>query len=87
MVRPPWTTRFISTRWKCSRSPATGILYPHVERGEEVRKGALLAHITDFFGEPVADVVAPFEGVVLYVVATPPISKGQPVACVGQARA
>jgi hypothetical protein len=67
-------------------SPATGILYPHVERDAMVKKGAVLAHITDFFGKKIADVKAPFAGVVLYVVATPPITKGQPVACVGRIR-
>jgi predicted deacylase len=67
-------------------SPATGILYPHVERNAMVKKGAVLAHITDFFGKKIADVKAPFAGVVLYVVATPPITKGQPVGCVGRIR-
>ncbi len=67
-------------------SPATGILYPRVERGQQVAKGQVLAQITDFFGEAAAEVVAPFDGVVLYVVATPPITKGQPVGCVGAAR-
>jgi predicted deacylase len=67
-------------------SPATGILYPHVERNAMVKKGAVLAHITDFFGKKIADVRAPFAGVVLYVVATPPITKGQPVGCVGRIR-
>ena len=67
-------------------SPATGILYPHVERNETVKKGEVLAHITDFFGKKIADVKAPFSGVVLYVVATPPITKGQPVGCVGRIR-
>jgi uncharacterized protein len=65
-------------------SPATGILYPHVERDQEVSPGTILAHITDFFGATVAEIRAPFDGVVLYVVATPPITKGQPVACVGR---
>ena len=67
-------------------SPATGILYPHVERDDMVKKGAVLAHITDFFGKKIADVKAPFAGVVLYVVATPPITEGQPVGCVGRIR-
>ncbi len=67
-------------------SPATGILYPHVEPNAMVNKGAVLAHITDFFGKKIADVKAPFAGVVLYIVATPPISKGQPVGCVGRIR-
>jgi predicted deacylase len=65
-------------------SPATGILYPQVERNATVKKGAVLAHITNFFGKRIATVKAPFAGVVLYVVATPPIVEGQPVACVGK---
>jgi predicted deacylase len=64
-------------------SPATGILYPQVERDRKVRKGETLARITDFFGREVARVDAPYDGVVLYIVATPPIVEGQPVACVG----
>jgi predicted deacylase len=67
-------------------SPATGILYPHVERGATVKKGAVVAHITDFFGKKIAEVKAPFAGLVLYVVATPPITKGQPVGCVASIR-
>jgi predicted deacylase len=63
-------------------SPATGILYPAVERGERVSQGQMLARITDFFGTEIARVEAPFAGEVLYIVATPPISEGQPVGCV-----
>ena len=64
-------------------SPATGILYPHVKRDQHVKKGELMARITDFFGKKIADVKAPAAGKVLYIVATPPITKGQPVGCVG----
>ncbi len=64
-------------------SPATGILYPAVERGRPVKKGALVATITDFFGRELAQVRAGLDGIVLYVVATPPITKGQPVAFIG----
>jgi predicted deacylase len=64
-------------------SPATGILYPRVERDQKVAQGDLLATITDFFGETIAEVRSPLAGVVLYIVATPPITKGQPVGCVG----
>src|SRR5271154_1925471 len=34
-------------------SPATGILYPHVERNAMVKKGAVIARITDFFGKKI----------------------------------
>jgi predicted deacylase len=67
-------------------SPATGILYPRVECNQTVPKGAVLAHITDFFGKTVAEVRSPLDGVVLYIVSTPPITQGQPVACVGAPR-
>jgi predicted deacylase len=68
-------------------SPETGILYPHVERDQKVKAGAVLAHITDFFGKQLAEVQSPLDGVVLYIVATPPITKGQPIGCVGAPRA
>jgi hypothetical protein len=45
-----------------------------------------VASITDFFGRQIAEVRSPFDGVVLYVVATPPISKDQPVAFIGAPR-
>jgi predicted deacylase len=67
-------------------SPETGILYSQVECGQTVAKGALLAHVTDFFGKTIAEVRSPIDGLVLYIVATPPITKGQPVACVGSPR-
>jgi predicted deacylase len=63
-------------------SPATGILYPLVERDQVVAKGTVVARITDFFGVDISLVESPLAGKVLYVVATPPIVKGQPVACV-----
>ncbi len=65
-------------------SPATGILYPRVVRGQAVAEGELLAEITDFFGRRIAEVRSPLSGIVLYIVATPPMSQGQPVGCVAQ---
>jgi predicted deacylase len=67
-------------------SPATGILYPRVTRNETVSKGAILAEITDFFGNPIAKVRSPLDGLVLYIVTTPPITKGQPIGCVATPR-
>ncbi|HLH39654.1 MAG TPA: M14 family metallopeptidase [Bryobacteraceae bacterium] len=64
-------------------SPETGILYPKVKRDAMVNKGTVLAEITDFFGRRIAQVKSPVKGKVLYIVATPPITKGQPVGCVG----
>jgi uncharacterized protein len=69
------------------RSPLTGVLTPLVEPGQAVAKGTSLATISDFFGVEIARVRAPFAGIVLYVVATPPISEGEPVAMVAMPRA
>ena len=67
-------------------SPETGILYPLVDRDQKVAKGAAMARIADFFGKELAVVKSPTDGVVLYIVATPPITKGQPIGCVGAPR-
>ncbi len=67
-------------------SPETGVLFPKVSRDQTVRKGALLAQIRDLFGRPLAEVRSPLDGIVLYIVATPPIAKDQPVAFVGAVR-
>lgn len=64
-------------------SPETGILYPKVDRDQTVATGDLIAEVTDFFGNRLAEVRAPISGVVLYIVTTPPMTKGQPVACIG----
>ena len=60
-----------------------GSWHPRVERGQTVQKGMVLGHVTNFFGDVLSEVRASFAGVVLYVVGTPAISKGEPVAMIG----
>jgi uncharacterized protein len=60
------------------RSDATGIFYALVERGHSVGKGSLLGYVTDFFGRRTLELRAPFAGDVLYILGTPPITKGEP---------
>lgn len=66
------------------RSPATGIWYPMVERNQSVRRGTEVGYVTDYFGATLAVVQAPLAGIVLYVVATPAMTEGEPVAMVGR---
>jgi len=66
------------------RAGVTGLFYPVVKRAQQVVKGALIGHITDFHGAKIEEVHAPFDGQVLYVIGTPPISKGEPVAMIGK---
>jgi hypothetical protein len=65
------------------RSPADGILHAKVQPGHTVAKGTVLTVLTDPFGNVLHEIRASFSGVVLYVVATPPVRKGEPVAMVG----
>jgi predicted deacylase len=65
-------------------SPETGIWYPLVERGHTVGEGTVIGYVTDFFGRRAGEVRAPFGGAVLYVVGTPAMSKGEPVAMIGR---
>ena len=77
-----WATVWID-RYEVLRSPETGIFYAEAKPGYAVAQGALLGRLTDLFGNHLADIRAPFAGVVNYVVATPPVSKGEPLAMVG----
>jgi predicted deacylase len=61
----------------------TGIWYPTVERGHTVAQGSVVGRVTDFFGKTLDEVRAPFAGEVLYVVGTPAMNEGEPVAFIG----
>jgi predicted deacylase len=80
LTAPQWLKRNVVLR-----ANATGIFYPAVERRDPVVTGARIGRITDFHGNVLEEIVAPFEGEVMYVVDTPPINKGEPVAMVSSA--
>lgn len=65
------------------RAPETGTFHARVKPGLTIAEGAVLGVLTDFFGKTIQEVRAPFSGVILYVVATPPVSQGEPLAMVG----
>jgi predicted deacylase len=66
------------------RAPSTGVFKAAVRDGYAVSEGTLLGILMDLFGEPVLEVRAPFAGVVNYVVGTPPVSEGEPLAMVSK---
>lgn len=57
-------------------STHTGFFFPQVKAGELIHRGRQLGYLTDLFGNQLAEVVAPVDGVVLYMTAIPPITKG-----------
>jgi predicted deacylase len=81
VANPRWIDRH-----EVLRSPATGVLWPKAKLGHALKQGELLAAVNDFFGSQLAEVRAPFDGLLLYILNTPPISAGEPVAFVGQVR-
>ena len=65
-------------------SPDTGTWHPTVRPDQHVERGAVLGRLTDYFGETIAEVSAPLTGVVLYVVVSPAMGKGEPLGMVGR---
>ncbi|MFC2169892.1 succinylglutamate desuccinylase/aspartoacylase family protein [Acidobacteriota bacterium] len=78
MFEPVWVkkTTYI-------RSEYQGIFYPLCSRGHHVQNGELLGYLTDFFGNIIQKAVAPHDGIVMYVITTPPMSKGEPMVKIG----
>jgi len=69
------------------KSPATGIFQASVRDGYAIAEGGLLGHLVDAFGDKITDVRAPFAGIVNYVVGTPPVSEGEPLAMISRIKA
>jgi predicted deacylase len=65
------------------RSRFTGLFYAMVEKSQTVAQGAVLGRVTDFHGKVLEEITAPFAGEVLYVVGTPAMNAGEPVAFIG----
>ena len=76
--RPVWIDRN-----EVLRAPATGVWRPVAEKMQTVAAGTLVGRVTDPFGRVLHEVRAPFAGELLYVVATPPVTEGEPLAFVG----
>ncbi|MFA9452824.1 MAG: succinylglutamate desuccinylase/aspartoacylase family protein [Candidatus Aminicenantaceae bacterium] len=75
---PVWvkTTTYI-------RSEHDGIFYPLGHSGRHVQKGELLGYLTDFFGNVIQEAIAPNDGIIMYIITTPPMSKGEPMVKIG----
>lgn len=67
-------------------SSVDGLFYPLTEMGYWVRKGEKVGYITDYFGKVVEELHAPFSGVILYIISTPPTNKGEPLYEVGRVK-
>jgi len=61
-----------------------GIFYTQKSSGEYVSKGMDIGYITNFFGETIATLKAPADGILLIILGTPPVNKGETIAVIGR---
>ena len=70
--------------YKVITSPQSGIFRAVTKDGYFVAENAVLGVLVDFFGNELLTIRAPFAGVVNYVISTPPVNKGEPVAMISK---
>jgi predicted deacylase len=63
------------------RSSAKGFFYSSLKAGDTVEKGAVVGYTTDEFGETIETYHATKTGIILYMLATPPINEGDTLMC------
>ena len=63
-----------------------GIFYSDKKAGDRVSKGMKLGHITNYFGEVLQTIYAKEDGLLLLVIGTPPINKGEDVIVIAKAK-
>jgi predicted deacylase len=78
VAAPVWIERIITVA-----SDHDGIFYPAVPRDAPVTKGAKLGSVTDYLNQPVAQIVAPESGTIMFVRALPTLRKGDTIASIG----
>lgn len=71
-------------RYEVVYSQSDGLFYPQAEMGHYVVKGQKVGYVTDFLGRATEELRAPFSGILLYIINTPPTSKGEPLFEVGR---
>jgi predicted deacylase len=52
-------------------SPVEGVWHPSVKVGDTVEGGKAVGAISDLFGDPLAEIVAPHDGDVLFLTSSP----------------
>jgi predicted deacylase len=67
-------------------SDRDGLFYPLTDMGYHVEQGERVGYVMDFLGEEKKDFRAPFSGILLYIIHTPPVCKGEPLFEVGRVK-
>jgi len=81
-VAPHAERPVVLSGWSWLRAEAGGLYYPSVGVGDGVEKGQPLGRIADFFGETLQELHAPAHGIVLFLVTSLAINRGDPLLAV-----
>lgn len=65
-------------------SPVSGVFYPRCRIGELVDQGAVVAEVTDYFGNKIAELASPVRGIVMMLNHTPPVNRGESPVTIGE---
>jgi hypothetical protein len=78
---PVWIDKYevVSSKW-------SGLFTPRVGMGYFVKEGQVVGTVADYLGAWKGDVKAPFTGILLYVIGTPPCNEGEPLFEVGRVK-
>jgi predicted deacylase len=78
---PVWIDKYevVYSRWD-------GLFYPRLEMGYHVQAGQVVGTVTDYLGNLKEEVKAPFTGILLYTIHTPPCNNGEPLFEVGRVK-
>ena len=76
---PAWIDKY-----EVINSNYDGLFTPLVKMGDIVVQGQGVGWVTDYLGKALEEMKAPFDGIVLYVINTPPANKGEPLFEVGR---
>jgi len=71
-------------RYEVVYSRTDGLFFPLIKMGHYVSKGQKVGYVTDYLGHVAEDLRAPFSGIILYIINTPPTSRGEPLFEVGR---
>jgi predicted deacylase len=71
-------------KYEVVNSNTDGLFFPRVAMGGTVVEGQTVGIVRDYLGEVKEEVKAPFGGIILYIIGTPPSNKGEPLFEVGR---
>ncbi len=63
-----------------------GIFYAEKKSGDYVTKGMKIGEITDYFGNTLETIYAKSDGVILLIIGTPPVNKGETLVTIGKVK-